>query len=346
MNAKERFDSIVTQIEQMISSKECLKATEVKEAIAKQNGLGIRDMNTVFVFLTGLSLLDYIRERQMMAAYDIIVNQSDFCVERAIIISGYDNQSSFCKKFKETFGMSPGIAFKKKDKTKLVEPLTWEAISNGERIMNKRFEQAKLQKMIYGLPESQYKKLQKILDLQALYEFSDEQSNLAYYISEQDHLTLRKVFSIMAEYLDWEGDLLVPDDDMEKAREITGLTTKFIYVYEHVTRNIRDAKELIKNVEAYGYDSATISAELLKYYLRNTSFSFSEFMHLADVYGMNTKRDIFDDDCKPFEVGYDYEPEEQNPNGLEEDDFMAYLDRVRDGESPEEALYEEDYSDY
>lgn len=212
--------------------------------------------------------------------------------------------------------------------------------------MNITYEQPAPQKTIYGLPESQYLKIQEVFDLQALYEFSDEQCNLIYYISEEDHIPLKRAFAITADYIEWEGDFYVIGDDLKKARIASGLTTEFIYVYEHVTKNIRDAIVLIKKAHAYGYDISTISAELLKYYLMNTSFSFSEFLRLAEIYGMNIKRDNSDDNCKPFEVGYDYEPESINPYGLEDDDFMVYLDRVRDGENPEDALYEDDYSDY
>lgn len=124
MKIVERFNSMINMIENAVFSEKSLKATEIKMETAQYCGLSLRDLNTVFTYLTDSSLLEYIKGRQIMAAYSVIISMKQFDIEKAIDISGYDNQSSFGKRFKEVFGMSPKSAFRKKDKTKLVGPLT------------------------------------------------------------------------------------------------------------------------------------------------------------------------------------------------------------------------------
>lgn len=99
VTAKSNFNTMMNEIDNMILCRESLSSTDIKASIALNSGLSNRDLNTIFTYLTGRSLKDYITERQMMAAYKDIIEMREFNIDAAIILTGYDNQSSFTKKF-------------------------------------------------------------------------------------------------------------------------------------------------------------------------------------------------------------------------------------------------------
>ena len=74
MNAQERFECYISEIEKMAEKSECLKPNKIAEKLIASHGIGIRDINAVFTFLTESSLINYIKERQMMAAYKAIIS--------------------------------------------------------------------------------------------------------------------------------------------------------------------------------------------------------------------------------------------------------------------------------
>ena len=127
MNAKEKIEKIIFDIEELATN-DCIKASEISEIVAANLFMGYRELNDVFKFFTDRSLNEYIKERKMMAAYELLIEQDDFNINQCIDISGLDNQSSFGKKFKEVFGVSPYDAFTAKDQTRCLPPLSWNSI--------------------------------------------------------------------------------------------------------------------------------------------------------------------------------------------------------------------------
>ena len=100
MNAKEKIEKIITDAEKMARDN-FGKADEISIEIATTMFMGCRELKDVFKFFTGRSLNEYVKERKMMAAYDYMLRQEKLNIDKAIEISGLDNQSSFGKKFKE-----------------------------------------------------------------------------------------------------------------------------------------------------------------------------------------------------------------------------------------------------
>jgi hypothetical protein len=92
MNAKEQFDKIIETIEILSNDLDGIKARDIAEHVSSMLGLGCRDVGAIFAFLTGYSLLDYIKERKLMAAYKMLISIPLLDIEGAITVSGYDNQ--------------------------------------------------------------------------------------------------------------------------------------------------------------------------------------------------------------------------------------------------------------
>lgn len=58
-------------------------------------GLGVREINAVFSFLSGMPLLEHIKERKLIASYSYLIKEEDFYVNTPLEIVGFDNRSSF-----------------------------------------------------------------------------------------------------------------------------------------------------------------------------------------------------------------------------------------------------------
>ena len=203
MNAKEKFEKIVIDIEDIVKN-EIKKASDISEQIATNMLMGYRELNDVFKFFADRSLNEYIKERKMMAAYTLILTQDEMNIDRAIEISGLDNQSSFGKKFKEVFGITPQEAFIKKDQSKLIPRLSWESIQFVESETNRTPSVDKDSTNYYGVTLEQYNKIIQAKEYQALYDFNDAQSLTAFQISGMENVSLKEAYAFVEDYLHYK----------------------------------------------------------------------------------------------------------------------------------------------
>ncbi len=159
-----------------------ISAGELAEKAAKMNGLGSRDMTAVMRFLTGDTMLDYIKERKLMASYRYLVEDGKPSILKATEIAGFDNQCSFTKRFSQEFGMPPGEAIRRKDLSCVSGPLDWDAISSGSGRggWTAGTERPLEQEMVFGLPRDLYDRVMKASEQQNFYGFEPLFSRVAY----------------------------------------------------------------------------------------------------------------------------------------------------------------------
>lgn len=286
MNVKGRFNNMTEQIEEIIENGYCLKARDVAKKIVASQFISFRDLNTIFQYLTGYSLLDYIRERQMMKAYSMLISIPMFDVEMAISVSGYDNQSSFSKKFKECYGVTPKEAFLGKDENKLKPATKWDMLS---AINAKAVESAvpKHEDVKFGVPKDKYLKLIEAADYQALYEFDDIKSEVAFKISEEINAPLKQAFDFVDEFclnLDtifMGSNIFINSvEDLETViNSIQGLK----YVYFNLCNSLDESLELIGEARQLGYNIEDIDIDLMKMYLKQDA-PMKYFMSALHVY--------------------------------------------------------------
>lgn len=318
MNAKEKFDRSVRMIESMIDSPEQLTTRYIAAAIARDNGLDYRDMSTVITYLTGRSLNDYIRERKMMHSYSCLIAAADFDAEKLVGISGYDNQSSYSKKFKETFAMTPKEAYKKKNKALLQPPDTWDRLSEG-KIMTAMTSGPHIDKFTskFGLSPETFAKISEAQDLQALYEFDDVQSETAFELAlKYKGIGLKAAFEYVDDYClqfctDKDGNFVNPPGSLRSL--ILSGDTLFRTAFDY-NMSVSEALSLIRDVQESGYDIDKVDPCALDAYERG-EFNYT-FAQIMDFY-------------KIFE----------EHKGI---DFEEFLMNVADGVPPEEAV---DYLD-
>ena len=318
MTAKEKFNSMSAKIEELAKSKDYLKPREIGMEIANHAVIGYRDLNTVFTYLTGISLLDYIRERQIMAAYKTIISMPIFDVEIAISVSGLDNQSSFGKRFKERFGITPKEAFNLKDESKLAEQITWDIISNGNNLFEAETKEQTYSPKKFGLPEEEYQRIQQAADLQLLFELDDIQSEVAFTIAKQEKADIKKVFGFVADYcvfLDY--DIKRQETTYEILLNIFNAFPELRFVYLYVIDEIGTAIDLVGEIKVLGYNPMSFSPDFLKMYVEEDSMDFKEFLSLAKKY-------------------------EEVRGGIDSY-FSEFIIKIRYGMDFDEAIREEDY---
>ena len=285
MNVKERFNKLLSDIEIMAHLPEDLKPRDIGSKMSANSGIGYRDLNTIFTYITGISLLDYIRERQIMAAYEVIISMPVFDVEVAISVSGLDNQSSFGKKFKERFGLTPKEAFKKKDESLLEEQLVWDIISDGNNLLEDEQPLITPQTVKFGISKEQYQLYQQASDLQALYEFDDNQSEIAYRLSQTYSVPLKKTFDFVDDYCSYiDYDVLRKTVSFEQLLILIAAAEDVFYVYCNVVSEIGSAIDIVGGIKAVGFNPLDYTAEFLLCYCDHYDMGFEKFKKLADKF--------------------------------------------------------------
>lgn len=364
MTAKEKFTNLISKIEEMANKQDYLKPRDIGEKMAILMGVGYRDLNTVFTYLTEISLLDYIRERQIMAVYTTIISMPIFDIEVAISVSGYDNQSSFGKKFKERFGITPKEAFNEKDFSRIAEQITWDMISNGVNLLDEKAVISEPKENFkFGLPASEYKLIQEAADLQALYEFDDTQSNVAFKISKEYNVPLKKAYDFVDDYCVFLG---YNESNTNKSYEdlllIFDNSKDLTQIYFNVISEIGNAVDLVSEIKTLGYNPLDFDYDFLKDYYKQRDYDLPEFIKICEdneveildsgVVMLNPTQFVdecleLDEACEKAGIDYNsplfFEPEPFSDWINEETDY-ANSERFED-DYDEDSYYYEDESD-
>ena len=213
MNTKEKYNKIIMAIEAG-SCDSSIKCDELAYSVAM--GFGKRAMNEIFSFLTGYTLLDYIKCRKMMAAYRYLISTKKRDIEGAIGISGLGDHSAFDKKFSKYFNMTPKEAHQKKNKSLLTKPLTWDEIScdmTCPTLEEEEVEQME-KKSRFGISQEQYAKVMEASELEAVYGFEPMFSQVAFELADSLKLPMEDTFRFVDSLRDFGGDF--NDDDPEE----------------------------------------------------------------------------------------------------------------------------------
>lgn len=281
MNAQERFEQYIDEIEDMSEKSECFKSSSIACEIATSHGIGIRDLNAAFTFLTESSLINYIKERQMMAAYKAIISADKFDVEIGISITGYSDQSAFGKKFKERFGLTPKEAFEKKDFSKYIEKLTWNALAKDFDLFEHTTVEVKPVKMKFGISEEQYRLVNRAADLQVLYDLDDYQSEKAFELAQMLDLDIKETFEFFGEYC----SCFILDNELSFSE--SSFLMDVVNIYFNVVPNVYTAWKLIDIIKNFDYRVSEFSPAFLKMYLQHSNLPLRKIVDWAKKNGSN-----------------------------------------------------------
>lgn len=336
MNAQERFEQYVDEIEDMAEKNECLKPYNIADEITTSHGIGIRDLTAVFSFLTESSLTSYIRERQMMAAYKAIISAEKFDVEIGISITGYSDQSSFGKSFKERFGLTPKEAFEKKDLSKYIEKLTWDALAKDAVLFERADIEVKPVKMRFGISEEQYRIANYAADLQVLFDLDDYQSEKAFELAGIINVEMKLAFEFISEYC------FCFTSDKELSLSESSFLMDAAHIYFNVVPNIYTAWDLIDVIKSFGYNISDFSYAFLIMYVKYSNLPIRQIVDWAENHkcGICKFEDIDEeiqehiDDIVKDNISY------EEAQGIFCPDFDGFLDNVM---SDMEQGFDDDY---
>lgn len=280
MNVKEKFEKIIFDIEDLVQN-DLKKASDISEQIATNMLMDYRELNDVFKFFADRSLNEYIKERKMMAAYMFILTRDEMNIDQAIEISGLDNQSSFGKKFKEVFGITPQEAFAQKDQSKLLSPLSWESIQFIESETNGTPPSDYDSTNYYGVTSEQYNKIIQAKEYQALYDFNDNQSLTAFQIAEMENVSLKEAYAFVEDYLRYQEYISTKYDENKALKFLLSLSSKKIkkIYFSSVAESISEVMNIIETAKENNYSLTKKRIEYLSVYCKDPYSDFDEFLY-------------------------------------------------------------------
>ncbi len=140
MNSSKTFDDVIQYLEKSITDGSEIDYNKISKIAMSPAALFQR----IFIFVSGISIADYVRKRRLtLAGYDL--KNSDITVLDVAIKYGFHSHSAFSRAFKEHHGITPSEA--KSDTAKLSNYLPINYLEmrfiGGKRIM------ADMKKIIY-----------------------------------------------------------------------------------------------------------------------------------------------------------------------------------------------------
>ena len=249
MPAKDIYNSMISKIEELIRGNDNNGIVEyyddqeilsnIKEKYLVSFGItNDREINGIFKLTHGVPVISYISERKMMAAYKALCEGTnwDSSKNMAISISGLGDQPAFDKKFKRIFDIVPRRVFDEKDISIYVEPVWWDDLSEDgkEGFEFAAEEEYKEPESRFGISAEIYSIAQKAEELQAGYNLSNREADLAYALYRDDEMTMSDAFNYVYKYVDEIGN---DDTKLEKFlsdKDVIYLYKEFKYSFSRI----------------------------------------------------------------------------------------------------------------
>jgi AraC-like DNA-binding protein len=271
MNAKDRYNRVVDEIENAIAKGECLRPGDIAEAVSRTASQSLRDLTSVFSFMTDQPLIQYIRTRQMMAAYQSLLDSKTLDIDRAITFTGLGDQSAFNKAFRKCFGVTPGQAFKEKS-DKLYEPaMTWDVISDAEARAERTKEAEPMKgKTLFGVETGAFEKITQAMDYQAMYGFTQAQANAAFELAEKTQYPLKNCFEFVDNFCihyfsDDDGNVVIEDEEVFRDKVLKSYAlAEFCIMYD---LSIEEGYELMIDFATVGLSARNVDPDIIQLYL-------------------------------------------------------------------------------
>ncbi len=142
MNSSKAFDDVILYLEKIIIDGCEIDNNEISKITMSPAALFQR----IFIFVSGISISDYVRKRRLTLAGHELKN-NDISVLNAAIKYGFQSHSSFTRAFKEHHGITPSEAKVKSTKLNDYLPINFSEMRfNRRKTYNGRNEKDYLQR--------------------------------------------------------------------------------------------------------------------------------------------------------------------------------------------------------
>ncbi len=277
MNAEAKYNRLIEEIEEAVSLPHAASPAEIAEALSAASGISVRDLGSIFRFLSSKSLIAYIKERQIMQAYRCIVRQEDFDWLEAIDYTALGEQSAFIRAFKRTLDMTPGEAFERRAEDHFRPPLRWERLSASglDETPEEETEDPSMDaEKIFGLDAQAYKEAELAADYQKLFAFNRLEGEFAFGLYKRFKgwgFDMRSAF----EYVDELNDIARPAYNEEhkegrafqkRVEELVDAFAGYYLFRTYCEMPVSELGELRREFEIMGLEDDNIPLPLVRAY--------------------------------------------------------------------------------
>ena len=239
MNAEQKYNSIISFIEDEIAKGENTQARDILLKIKSKFCVEPRSLSEVFDFLTGMPIGTYIKTRQLMKAAEVILLGGSN--QEAIMYTGFSDESGFIKAFNKEFSLSPG-SFAKSENPRIKKPITWDTIIDGtyETTENEVVFVIEKNNISNGDGEKEItcenenpafektdntvdinRRMQEIENMQILYGFDDKLSNVACKIADKYNTGIESAFEFIDQLLkSYKNSKVITEDYDEWLKQL------------------------------------------------------------------------------------------------------------------------------
>lgn len=304
MNPIEKYDEIISDIEEMISADPYKGTKRITYNIKKNTGFEERDLSVIFKFFTEMSLSEYIKKRKMNYSYLKMKELPKFKLDEIIEYTQYSDQPAYTKAFKKEYGVPPKQAYDS-DVDMKKPPLTMEVLRTNKNCyaVSENLEKINEEKL--------YNKFVRIsAEYKEFYGFGEVPAKIAYEYAMDNKIALEEAFDkILDIFIDCE-DVMGKDIDYLDEQHTRKMLESCVPVFEaceSMEMEMGDIRGLYRSAKAYGvsileeedefiYNYMNTRAEIYdfvkyyKFYLKHKNqFSDSddieEYFRKADMYG-------------------------------------------------------------
>lgn len=245
MTLKDRFDSIINEIERLVGSGQH-DITEITQSVARSNGLDLRLLADAFRFMTDMTMGEYIKRRLVICALDLKL-ECELSVEDICENAGYTDAPAFSKACKKLFDYSP-VQFTKEMLSKY-PPLFFDhliADKEADQLESETLTTTKDNNTIFGVSVAQFADIKQMLELSAIYGFTDEESEAVYQLAQRCDIPIAQAAEFYDDFkLQLENGSNVPGLDFYEMAE---LACKY-------SLSCSEAQSILYMLEKNGYHS-------------------------------------------------------------------------------------------
>lgn len=186
MNFQEKFDDIIESIEYLIE----FQHEDIPAALAKEVGINLRLLADAFMFITDITLIKYIRQRRLAYALDNRISNG-WSIEKTSELAGFSDAAAFSKACKNELGYSPSQITQ--EVLAQYAPLSFSKImSNSDYKFTEENIVTATSNSICGVTARQFAEIKCVLEIGALYGFSDEEAELVYRLSQECSMSIQQ----------------------------------------------------------------------------------------------------------------------------------------------------------
>jgi len=245
MPLKDKFDSIVNQVEELVDSGE-RDIAEISQVVARKNGLDLRLLADAFRFMTDMTLGEYIKRRLLICALTVRL-ECNIPVEEVCENAGYSDAAAFSKACKKLFEYTPA-QFTYEIISKY-PPLSFEHLIAGKEAGQTESGTLTITKdnnTIFGVSVAQFADIKQVLEFSAVYGFDDEEAKHVYQLAQQCEITIAEAAEFYDDFkLQCESCSIIPGLDIYEMAELAGK-----YSLSH-----SEAQSVLYMLEKNGYNS-------------------------------------------------------------------------------------------